>query len=231
MTIERTPQTKNALTMIFLRQIFYIQQLRLVLMAVLLNFALILVLIGMLIYFIKHPVRPIYFSTDRVGRILVEPPLNAPNMSLEEVSAWTVNAVQSAYSYDFMNYRSQLQSAQRYFTDYGWRQYMKGLQASNNLLALTENKMIVVAKAAASPKLLVQGILGRYYAWKFEMPILITYYKPPYDDKSKFSNPLLVTAVVQRQKLLESDRGLGIVQMIATLAVGTQPQEMISQGG
>ncbi len=231
MTTDRTAQSNKPLTLIFLRQVFYLQQLRLVLLAVLLNFLLILVLIGMLVYFIKHPVHPIYFATDKVGRLMVEPPLNQPNMSLQEVSDWATNAVQTAYSYDFMNYRSQLQGSQKYFTDFGWRQYMKGLQASNNLLALTEHKMIVIAKVAAPPKLLVQGILGGSYAWKFEIPVLVTYYNPPYDEKAKFSNPLLITIVVQRKKLLESDQGLGIVQMIATLAVGTQPQEMTTQGG
>ncbi len=231
MTTERAPVTKNALTMIFLRQDFYHQQLRMILGAVLLNLILILVLSGMLVYFIKHPVHPIYFATDKVGRLMVEPPLNRPNMSFGEVSTWTVNAVQAAYSYDFMNYRSQLQNAQKYFTDYGWRQYMKGLQSSGNLLALNDHKMIVIAKAVAPPRLLIQGILGGHYAWKFEIPVLVNYYEPPYDDKTKFSNALLVTVVVERQKLLESDHGLGIVQIIAALAVGAPSQAINPQGG
>lgn len=230
MTTERTPKSTNAMALIFLRQIFYLQQLRLTLGAVLLNLLLILVLLGMLVYFLKHPVRPIYFATDKVGRLMVEPPLNEPNMSLADVSTWAVNAVQTAYSYDFMNYRSQLQNSQKYFTDFGWRQYMKGLQQSNNLLALLEHKMIVVAKVVATPKLLIQGILGNRYAWKFSMPMLVTYYESPYDEKTKFSNPLLVTVVIERQKLLESDNGLGIVQIIATLAMGAEPQEMNLQG-
>lgn len=232
MTTERAPEpTNNALTLIFLRQAFYLQQLRLTLGAVLLNLLLILVLLGMMVYFVKHPVRPVYFSTDKIGRLMVEPPLNEPNMALNDVSAWAVNAVQTAYSYDFMNYRSQLQNSQKYFTDFGWRQYMKGLQQSNNLLALIEHKMIVVAKVVSPPKLLIQGILGNRYAWKFSMPMLVTYYESPYDDKKKFSNPLLVTMVIERQKLSESDHGLGIVQIIATLAMGTDPQEMNLQGG
>lgn len=231
MTTERAPQSSDALVMIFLRQSFYLQQLRMILGAVLLNLTLILVLLGMFIYFLKHPVHPIYFATDKIGRLMVEPPLNSPNMSFSEVTAWTVNAVQAAYSYDFMNYRSQLQGAQKYFTDFGWRQYMKGLQASNNLLALTEHKMIVSAKVVAPPRLLIQGILGNRYAWKFEMPVLVTYYEPPYDEKTKFSNPLLVTVVVERQRLLESDHGLGIVQIIAALAIGNSPQAINPQGG
>ncbi len=230
MTTERAPETTNALTLIFLRQVFYLHQLRLVLGAVLLNLLLILILLGMLVYFLKHPVQPIYFTTDKVGRLMVEPPLNEPNFSLNDVSAWTVNAVQTSYSYDFMNYRAQLQSSEKYYTDFGWRQYMKGLQQSGNLLALVEHKMVVAAKVVGPPKLLIQGILGNRYAWKFSMPVLVTYYEFPYDEKSKFSNPLMVTVVVERQKLSDSDNGLGIVQIIATLAIGLQPQDMNLQG-
>jgi intracellular multiplication protein IcmL len=231
MTTERSSPRDNALVKVFLRQIFYLQQLRLVLGAVLLNILLIVSLLAMLWYFIKHPVHPLYFATDKVGRLLVDPPLSQPNMSLDEVTNWVVNAVQVTYSYDFVNYRKQLQGSQKYFTDYGWRQYMKGLEVSNNLLALTEHKMIVSAKVVAKPKLLIQGILGSRYAWKFEMPVLVTYLEPPYEDKNKFSNPLIVSVTVERQKLLESDHGLGIVQLIANLAIGVNPENMTSPGG
>jgi len=231
MANEEDTKQSNALVMIFLRQAFYLQQLRLALGAVLLNLVLIAVLLGMLVYFVKHPVHPIYFATDNVGHLMVEPPVSQPNMNLPDVMNWAAHAVEQAYTYDFMNYREQFQAAQKYFTDFGWRQYMKGLQASNNLLALDEHKMIVVAKVVAQPQVLIQGILGSRYAYKFQMPMLVTYYEPPYDEKTKFSNPLVVTVIVERQKLSESDNGLGIVQLIAGLAIGNQQQQMNSQGG
>lgn len=231
MSNDRIAQSDQALVMIILRQLFYLQQLRLVLAAFLLNIVLNGALLAMLVYFIKHPTHPLYFATDQLGRLVIDPPLNQPNMSVEEVSAWMVNAVQVAYSYDFMNYRKQLQSAQKYFTDYGWRQYLKGLESSNNLLALTGHKMVVSAKVVAKPKLVIQGMMGNRYAWKFEMPMLVTYLEPPYEDKGKFSNPLVVTVTIIRQKLLESDHGLGIVQLIANLAVDMNATNMNKPGG
>lgn len=222
-----SPTSNDALVMINLRQLFYLRQLRLVLVAFLLQLLLLFSLIGMLVYFIKHPTHPIYFATDKTGRLMVEPSLSQPNMPVNSVADWAAYAIEAAYSYNFVNYRQKLQNAEKYFTDYGWRQYMKGLDASNNLLALTQRKMIVQAKVVAMPKLLVQGILGSRYAWKFEMPVLVTYLQPPYDEKTKFSNPLMMTVTVIRQKYAENEHGLGIVQIIADLAISNPPQNII----
>ena len=93
---------------------------------------------------------------------------------------------------------------------------MNGLTASNNLVALTQRNMIFVAKAVDKPRLLNSGLLGGAYAWKFQLPLLVNFFETPYN-KSTFSNAYLVTVIVQRQKLLESYKGLAIVQMIATI--------------
>ena len=136
-------------------------------------------------------------------------------MSNDVVAAWVVEAVEAAYSYNYVNYRAQLQDAQKYFTEYGWRNYMRGLTASNNLLALTERKMIFIAKAVDKPKLINQGLLNnKVYGWKFQVPLLVNFLEMPYD-KPSFSNAYVVSVLVQRQKMLESYKGLAIVQMIA----------------
>jgi hypothetical protein len=183
----------------------------------------------MLVYIVKHPPRPLYFATDDAGRFIMDIPLTQPNMTTADVSAWVVNAVQAAYSYDFMNYHAQLQDAQKFFTDYGWRQYMKGLEASNNLLALTSRKQVAIARVVGEPKLVVEGPVGKaqIYGWKFQMQVLATYLMPPaYDDKSKFTNPLIVTVIVERQNILSSFNGLGIVQMVAALVQSNTPQAL-----
>jgi hypothetical protein len=51
-----------------------------------------------------------------------------------------------------------------------------------------------------------------------QLNLLVTYTMPPYDGQSQFSNALVVEAIVQRQSVLESYKGLGILQMIASFA-------------
>lgn len=218
----------DALVLVLSRNAFYKRLHFLALGAFVLTLFVIGLLASLFIYLWRYPTHPIYFAADNVGRLIKIIPVTTPNMTLNDIVNWTVAGVQAAFSYDYINYRSQLQGAQKYFTNFGWSNYMSALQASNNIVALTQRKQIVVAQVVAPPKLVAQGILNGSYAWKFELPLLVTYMNPPYDDKSKFANPVTVTVVVQRQPVLSGYKGLGIVQVVASMAVTapTQPQEI-----
>jgi hypothetical protein len=230
MVTEHKTKENDALVMIHARNAFYRQKYHVALGIFFLGVVVIAVLIGMLVYVIKHPPQPLYFATDDAGRFVMDVTLQQPNMSTGDVASWVVDAVQAAYSYDFLNYHTQLQGAQKYFTDYGWREYMKGLQASNNLLALTNRKQVVTARVIGAPQLIIEGGLGKeqIYAWKFQLRLLVTYLVPPnYDEKNRFQNSLIVTAIVERQSILSSYKGLGIVQMIAQFAQAA-PNQVLS---
>jgi len=222
----------DPIVMVFLRNEFYKRKFYLALSVYVLSLFVVAILIGMLVFLIKNPPAPLYFPADDVGRLIQDVPLTAPNMPLDEVTAWAVEAVEASYSYDFMNYRSQLQGAQKYFSAYGLHKYLQGLNASNNLLALTQRKMIFIAKVINAPKLLDQGILKTgAYGYKYDMQVLVTYMIPPYDEKSSFQNPLIVSLVIQRQNLLQSYKGLGIMQMNAAIATAAPSANMNTGGG
>lgn len=212
----------DALLMIFERNYFYRRQYLLALGAFGMALLVLIVLFVVLIYVIRNPAAPLYFATDNVGRLIKVVPVTQPNMNTEAVTDWAINAVEKTYSYDYVNYRRQLQSAQKYFTTYGWTKYMSALKASNNLVALTNRKMLIEAKVVGTPKLLVAGLLGGSYAWKFEMPMLVTNWLPPYDAQSKFTNALTVSVIIQRMPILQSSDGVGIVQLVASMAVAPQ---------
>lgn len=217
---------QDALVVVFSRNAFYRRMHFLVLAALCLASIVIAILLVILIHIFRFPPPPLYFATDEVGRLIPVIPVDKPNMSEKEVMDWTANAITRAFSYDFINFRSQLQSSQRYFNDYGWRTYMDAVKSTNNLVALTARKMVFLAQVIGQPKLTTEGILSGSYAWKFDMPVLMTYLVPPFDAKSTFTNPLVVTVVIQREPILQSNKGLGILQVIANIAVGPgQPQQ------
>lgn len=210
----------DAMVMVQARNQFYQKKTYLLLGILCLTLAVAAALAGILLYLMKHPTQPVYFVADESGRLVQEIPLSQPDRPLEEVAAWVVEAVENAYTYNYINFRAQLQSAEKYFSPYGWQQYMKGLTASNNLLALEQRKMLFIAKVTAPPKLLIQGRVGGSYAYKFEMPVLVAYLSPPYDNvlgKSRFDNALIVRVIVQRQKRLLSYKGLAILQLLASV--------------
>lgn len=211
-------EEQDALVLVFSRNAFYKRLHYLALGAFVLTTVVIFFLMWMVVYLVRNPTHPLYFATDNVGRLIQVIPVDKPNMTLDQVMAWTIEAVQSANAYDYVNFHSQLQSAQKYFTNYGWINYMSALTASNNLPAILQRKMIVLAQVIDQPKVLAAGILAGAYAWKFQMPLLVTYWQPPYNEKSKFENPLQVTVIVQRQSALQGNQGLGIVQMYENFA-------------
>lgn len=230
---DRTEANEDAIVLIYTRNEFYKNKFHWVLGVCGLGLLVIAALSGMLYYLIKHPLQPLYFVTDNAGRLLQDVPITQPNMPTEEVAQWAVDAVVAANTYDYVNYHAQLQSAQKYFTDYGWRSYMKGLQDSNNLVALTSRKLIFLAKVSGPTKVVAEGPLGKaaVYAWKFEIPVIITYLLPPYDgvsQKSKFDNAYVFTVLVARQSMLSSYKGLGIMQIIGTAATSAPSQQMLS---
>lgn len=208
----------TGLQMVFERNAFYRRQYLWALLAFALCMLGNIILACVLAYVIRHPTAPVYFAADEVGRLIQVVPVDQPNMSDVEVEAWATRVAEATYSYNYVNFRSQLQSVERFYTNYGWTNYMKALQASNNLVALTNRRIIQTATVVDKPTVLARGILGGAFAWKFSMPMLVTYWMPPYDDQSKFSNALQVTMIVQRQPILQSDHGLGVLQMIGTMA-------------
>ncbi|MHB8544337.1 MAG: DotI/IcmL/TraM family protein, partial [Leptospirales bacterium] len=52
--------------------------------------------------------RPIYFAATNDGRILPLVPLSRPAMEDRSVVSWATSVATSAYSYDFVNWRSAL---------------------------------------------------------------------------------------------------------------------------
>lgn len=216
----------DALIMVHLRNNFYKKKFHFALGIYVLTLVVIAFLVGVLVFILKNPTHPLYFVTDDVGRLIQDIPRQSPGMSTDDAANWAIEAVENTMSYDYVNYRAQIQNSQKYFNAFGWRNYMSGLTATNNLLALAQRKMVVIAKVVDRPTVKVQGILAGAYAWKFEMPVLVTYLTPPFGDKNKFSNPLYVTVIVQRQSVISSYKGLAIVQMIGNLAMGSPTQNL-----
>ncbi|MDX1900928.1 MAG: DotI/IcmL/TraM family protein [Gammaproteobacteria bacterium] len=211
----------DALLNVFLRNMNYQARMYFVFFLWLFTLVGICILSGIVTYLVKHPTQPIYFPADQAGRLIKEISVHDANLSDDAVASWAIQAVQSAYSYDFVNYHAQLQKAQRYFFESGWREYMRGLEQSNNLLGLTERKMIIIAKVVDKPVLKKRGYLPNgTLAWSFAVHVLITTYTPPYGVSTKSENPWIVNLVIARQSILENSDGLGILQMNAGPATG-----------
>lgn len=204
----------DALTKITLRNTFYRDGQHKLIAVFLVSVIANIMLAALLIYIITHPPTPKYFATSSSGRITPLFALNEPNTSDNAVVQWSSVATMAAYSYNFVNYRTELEAASGFFTGAGWDQFMAALRDSNNLDAVKSKKLVVSAVVTGAPVILKKGLLSDRYAWRIQMPLLVTY-----QSASEFTQQNLnVTLLVTRIDTLNSPTGIGIAQFISAPA-------------
>jgi len=207
---------EDALTAVALRNQFYRDGQRKLVIALILSLIANIIAAGMLVYIMTHPPLPKYFATSINGRITPLFPLNEPNQSDSAVLQWANLAAIAAFTYNFVNYRDELQASSGFFTADGWQQFLTALEQSNNLDAVKAKKLIVSAVATRAPIILQKGLLNGRYSWRIQMPILVTY-----QSASEFSQQNnVVTMLVTRVSTLNSPRGIGISQFVVGPAGG-----------
>lgn len=207
---------EDALTVVTLRNKFYKDSQHKVIVALIVSVMINFLLGGVLGYLITHPPEPRYFATSINGRITPLFPLNEPNQSDSAVLQWANQAAIAAFTYNFVNYRDELQASSGFFTADGWDQFLTALQQSNNLDAVKAKKLIVSAVATRAPIILQKGILNGSYSWRVQMPILVTY-----QSASEFTQQNnVVTLLITRISTLNSPRGIGISQFVVGPASG-----------
>ena len=207
---------EDALTNVVMRNSFYRDGQRKMVLILLISVAANFFLTSMLVYIVSHPPAPRYFATSINGRITPLFPLNEPNQSDSAVLQWANQAAIAAFTYNFVNYRAELQASSGFFTADGWDQFLNALQQSNNLEAIKAKKLIVSAVATRAPIILQKGILNGRFAWRVQMPLLVTY-----QSASEFSQQnLVVTMLITRVSTLNSPRGIGIAQFVSGPSTG-----------
>lgn len=212
---------EDALAAVVLRNRFYRDGQRKLIVALLTSLIVNGIMAFMLFYDITHPPKPTYFATSISGRVTPLFPLNEPNQSDSAVLQWANQAAIAAFTYNFVNYRNELQSSSGFFTADGWTQFLTALQQSNNLDAVKAKKLIVSAVATRAPIILQKGILNGQYSWRIQMPLLVTY-----QSASEFSQQNnVVTMLVTRVSTLNTPRGIGISQFV----VGPASAEVTQQ--
>lgn len=207
---------EDALTVVALRNKFYKDSQRKVILALLIAIVVNVVLASLVVYMITHPPAPKYFATSINGRITPLFPLDEPNQSDSAVLQWANQAAIAAFTYNFVNYRDELQASSGFFTAEGWDQFLGALEQSNNLDAVKAKKLVVSAVVTRAPIILQKGVLNGRYSWRVQMPILVTY-----QSASEFTQQNnVVTMLITRVSTLNSPRGIGISQFVVGPASG-----------
>ncbi len=196
----------DALEVVSIRRSFQRDGHRLVLFALLASVILNAALVGAFGYIVTHPPTPQYFATTINGRITPLIPLDQPNMPPSTLLQWANAAATAAYTYNFVNFRQELQSASEFFTPDGWAEFLNALKSSTNLNAVIEKKLVVSAVATGAPVIIDQGVINGTYTWTVQMPMLVTYQSASQVARQN----VMVKMIIQRISTLNSARGIGI---------------------
>ena len=133
-------------------------------------------------------------------------------MSDEEINQWANLAIIAAHSYNYVNYRSELEAASQFFTGEGWNTFISALKSSNNLQAIIDNKFVVSAVATEAPVIEQKGIINKVYSWRVRMPVVVTY-----QSSSLYSQtPLMINILISRESTLNTPKGIGIAQFVSS---------------
>jgi intracellular multiplication protein IcmL len=202
----------DALRTVALRNDFYRDNYHRVLMVFLISLVLNLGLGSLLYYLMTHPPAPKYFATSIDGRITPLVPMDQKNQSDAELLQWANTAAVAAFTYDFVNYREQLQAGSEFFTADGWNSFLQALQNSRTLDTVKANRLNVSAVPTSAPTITQQGALRiGAYGWRVQVPLQVTFQ----GGASYFSTKnYVVTMLIQRVPSLNSPRGIGITSFV-----------------
>lgn len=206
----------DALVAVKLRNEFYKDSQRKIILALFVSIVVNFILGSLLVYIVTHPPTPKYFATSINGRITPLVPLSMPNQSEASILQWANMAAIAVFSYNFVNYRDELQASSVYFTPEGWKQFLNEIARSNILVAVKAKKLVVSAVATAAPIILDKGLLDGVYSWRVQMPILITYQSASELQETRDT----VTMLIRRVSTLNSPRGIGISQIVVAPSTG-----------
>jgi intracellular multiplication protein IcmL len=160
-------------------------------------------------YMFSKPQEVRFFATSSDGRIIPVQPLNQPGITNAELLDWTVRAATKIYSYDYVNYRDDLQSVSAMFTGQGWQSFQDTLTSSRVLKTVVAEKLVMSATPTGSATIIEKGILNGKFTWKVQVPMLVKL-----QGNTPLSSPVLVTMLVQRVSLVNNPEGIGIINIV-----------------
>lgn len=170
---------------------------------------LLLLTVGIVIYQMSNRPLPMFNAIQPKGDKMALLPFEEPNLLSDTILRWASKAAISSYSFDYANYQKQLELARPYYTNDGWSDYVASVNALID--SIVKRKLIVNGIVAGTPVIANQGPLpGRDYAWRVQIPFLVTYQSANETQKRSFT----VVMTIIRVPTSSNPQGIGIDQFV-----------------
>jgi intracellular multiplication protein IcmL len=199
----------DSIELIRLRNNFYRDNYRRIMKLLLILTATLVVMIAIIFYLLAHRPQPKYFATTQAGRVLELIPLSTPMLSSTALLNWASELATATFTYNYLNYRQQIQALQPNFGANTWKDFLAELK-KGNIEAMVKRKLAVTAVPSGAPVILSQGNLNGRYTWKVQVPILAKYVSA----SDTYQNQYLVTMTIVRVSTLENQNGVAVSQYV-----------------
>lgn len=135
-----------------------------------------------------------------------------PHQSFSNVSNWAIDAVTSAYSFDFTDFDKQVQEAGYYFTSDGFQSYKDALTINGVRQSVIDKKLQVSIVPMQDPVFVNMGSFGGTEFWRIRIPVLIS----AFGGKEPQTQKMQVEILVLRVPSYQNHKGLAIAQFNMT---------------
>lgn len=170
------------------------------------------------LYFAGRKTPPIYVAVSPSGQVVPTYPLSQPSSANPEVmnamvAQLCLEGARRSFSFDYLNYAEQVNTAQSYFTYRGWEAFVKSLAQSQNFNTVQQQKMIVKFTPKSAPIITGSQVRDGRLAWAIQFEGVIQYVAHDGQHQGFIQN-VLVKMVVVRMSTVDSPKGLGIDQAV-----------------
>ncbi|MBA2651528.1 MAG: DotI/IcmL/TraM family protein [Tatlockia sp.] len=124
-----------------------------------------------------------------------------------QLAVWANEAIVATYSFDYKNFLQRQKDIAKYFTAKGWTDYSTVFIASKIPEAVKANSYFVSAVATLPPTITAKGA----NKWEANMPLLVVYQNPQYQQKQTLEVTINFTQAPSGQGV----RGLAMTSLQA----------------
>lgn len=202
---------EDPLVVVGMRYEFYRDGYRKILGLVIISVVLNTILAYAVYYMAMNPPAPRYFATSPDGQIIPVKPLDEPVYATADILSWATNVAITTYTYDYINFRSDLQAVAASFTSDGWGMFLQALQSSRMLDTVLAQSLVMTAAPTGAPVIKQQGVVNGRYSWKIAIPMLVKL-----NGSTTITQPVQVYMMIQRVALVNNPKGIAINSFIVS---------------
>lgn len=188
---------------------FFRNNYRLVIFVLIAAIFLILGMVVYVLYQLSHRPLPEFYAIAPDNKKMMLNAYNEPNLLPNTLLKWASKAAVTAYTFDFVNYKSQILAARPYFTALGWADYQRSVLRL--LEDIVQKQLFVNGVISAPPIISNQGILpGKGYVWRVQVPFLVTYQSAEHSSRQNF----VILMTIMKVPTTQDPNGIGIDQFV-----------------